>query len=53
MIVASGAVTNCQPILPDLWTTSIIATVVHVLNKERTASTKCYIIAYYGKPNET
>ena len=52
MIIASDMVTNCQPILPDLWTTSIIATVVHVLNHDHSAQTKCYVIAYYGKPDE-
>ena len=41
-----------QPILPDLWTTTVVATVVLVNNPETSKKAKIYVIGYYGKPDE-
>ena len=53
VIIARKPIINCQPLLPDLWTPTIIMVLVHVEMEKGKPPTKVVVIAYYGKPDET
>ena len=53
MIVARTPILNVQPILPDLWTSTVIALLMHVDDPNSSNAAKLYVIGYYGKPDET
>ena len=39
LILAKRPVTNCQPVLPDLWTNTLIATKMHIMEEGTSQTT--------------